>query len=48
MLDLLKNKVMLSFIILVLVAVYFDSVNTKRLEDIDKDVKKSQITINNK
>ncbi|MDD2181254.1 MAG: hypothetical protein PHW32_02670 [Bacilli bacterium] len=48
MLDLLKNKVMLSFIILLLVAVYFDSVNTKRLEDTNDSVEKNQITINNK
>ncbi len=47
MLDLLRNKVMLSFIILVLVAVYFDSVNVKRLEEIDNNVEKTHISINN-
>lgn len=47
MLDLLKNKVMLSFIILVLVAVYFDSVNVKKMEEVDKQLEKTQVTINN-
>ena len=47
MLDLLKNKVMLSFIIFVLVAVYFDSVNVKRLEEMDNKVEKTHISINN-
>ncbi len=47
MLDLLKNKVMISFIVFVLVVVYLDSANTKRLEEMDKVVEKSQVTINN-
>ncbi len=33
MMELLKDKVMLSFIILVLIAVYFDALNHKRLEE---------------
>ncbi|NLM63027.1 MAG: hypothetical protein GX190_01755 [Mollicutes bacterium] len=47
MLDLLKNKVMLSFMILVLVAVYFDSVNIKKMEEMDDKSEKTEIIINN-
>ncbi len=47
MLDLLKNKMMLSFIIFVLAVIYLDSANTKRLEEMDKSVEKNQIPINN-
>ena len=51
MLELLKDKVMLSFIILVLVAVlvavYFDAVNTKRLEEEAQQEEYIQYIINN-
>ena len=33
MIDLLKNKTLICFMLLVLIAVYFDAVNTKRLEE---------------
>ncbi len=33
MLDLLKNKTLISFMILVLIAIYFDAVNTKKIEE---------------
>ncbi|MDD2518959.1 MAG: hypothetical protein PHI05_04340 [Bacilli bacterium] len=48
MLDLLKNKAMLSFIIFILVAVYFDSVNIKKLEEVNNIDGRNEITINNK
>lgn len=48
MLDLLKNKAMLSFIIFILVAVYFDSVNIKKLEEVNNIDVRNEITINNK
>ncbi|MFA5603326.1 MAG: hypothetical protein WDA12_00510 [Bacilli bacterium] len=48
MLDLLRNKAMLSFIIFILVAVYFDSVNIKKLEEANNIDTRNEITINNK
>ncbi len=47
MLELLKDKVMLGFIILVLVAIYFDAVNTKRLEEEVQQEEHIQYIINN-
>lgn len=46
MIELLKNKVMFSFIVLILVVVYIDSVNTKKLEEIDNQEPKDQLTLN--